>query len=87
MAHNAATALAAWNHVWPLPLPRALSTTVGLAALTAGVVAYAAGAISMGSVARMSGQTADRLACDGIYRWSRNPQQLGAGVALAGIAL
>jgi protein-S-isoprenylcysteine O-methyltransferase Ste14 len=36
---------------------------------------------------RMSGLQMDQLITDGIYTWSRNPQNLGWGVALFGISL
>ena len=36
---------------------------------------------------RMSGLQTDKLITDGIYAWSRNPQNLGWGLAMFGIAI
>ena len=87
LSFTALTIAVAWNCVWPLPL-KALPTAVsGAVFLLLGLALLGAGMTKFGSVARMSGRTHGELISAGVYRWSRNPQNLGWGLALIGIAL
>ena len=84
------TALAtciAWAGVWPLPLEPWAAWSLGGAALLGGLALLAGGAWEFGSLGRMSGRANGRLIQSGIYRWTRNPQNLGWGSALVGVAL
>jgi len=73
--------------VWPIDMPFWLACTTGVAALAFGLALLAGGAWEFGSVARMSGRQNGRLIQSGIYRWTRNPQNIGWGVALVGVGL
>lgn len=82
--------LAIWSallRLWPIPLANWLAVAGGTILLIAGAALSAAGIATFGSLERMSGTKTDRLITDGIYRWSRHPQNVGLGVALVGAAL
>lgn len=87
LLHLALTVYAAWRGLWPLPIgkPPALIVGSGLAIL--GVAGALAGMLRFRSLQRVSGRQANKLVTSGIYRWSRNPQNVGWGLALLGIAL
>ena len=73
--------------VWPLGLGSTASLALGLPMLAIGIAIDAAGVASMGSLARMNGQDADRLITEGAFRYSRNPQNVGIVIAGIGVAL
>lgn len=77
----------AWHGVWALALPEWLVWMVGGGALAMGLALLAGGAWEFGSLARMSGRTNGGLIRSGVYGWTRNPQNLGWGAALLGVAL
>lgn len=87
ITHTAVSLWASWATVWPLQLDRTLARGVGGALVIAGLAILVAGMVEFGSLARMSGRCPDRLVRDGVYRWSRNPQNVGWGLALLGIAI
>lgn len=80
-------ALAALVGAWHMGLPGGLSAALGIALLAAGVALETWGLASMASFRRMSGMQPDRLIDGGAFRYSRNPQNVGIGLALSGIAL
>jgi len=84
-AHTAAFAWAATHRSWPLPLPRRPAIFAGALTATGGAAVMAAGMVRFDSTAQLSGTDTGTLHDRGIYRYSRNPQYLGAVVALAGI--
>lgn len=82
--------LAIWSALltlWSIPLANWLAVAGGTILLIAGAALSAAGIATFGSLERMSGTKTDRLITNGIYRWSRHPQNVGLGVALVGAAL
>jgi protein-S-isoprenylcysteine O-methyltransferase Ste14 len=81
------TAFAAWESVWQLPLSPASSQPVGAGALMVGLGIAVAAVVEFRSLRRMSGTLSNKLVTSGIYRWSRNPQNVGWGVACLGAAL
>lgn len=60
---------------------------IGIILIVVGSLISLAGVIEFWSFKRMSGLSADILVTSGIYRWSRNPQNVGWGLVLIGIAL
>ena len=86
-AHTAAFALATTRQAWPLPLRRRAARTAGTVAALAGAGIMTAGMRRFDSAAQLSGTETGTLHERGIYRYSRNPQYLGAVVSLGGVAL
>ncbi len=85
--HFGLTLIAAVGSTWLLPLPPPLSVAGGFLLLLIGAAAYIAAAVSFRSLKRMSGMDSSRLITGGIYRWSRNPQNVGWALFLVGMAL
>ena len=81
------TSWSAWISVWALPISLTFAVAAGSILLLAGVVFCAAGIAAFGSVRRMSGIQTDKLVTSDVYRWSRNPQNVGLGIALIGAAV
>jgi protein-S-isoprenylcysteine O-methyltransferase Ste14 len=87
LAHASLTIWSVWISLWLVPIDAILALVAGLVILFAGTALCMAGLVAFSSFSRMSGTKADRLITRGSYRWSRNPQNVGLGVALIGIAL
>lgn len=85
--HLALTVWAAHASWWRMPIPASVARVLGGIAVLGGTYLYVAGLVAFRSFARMSGLDASELVTGGIYRWSRNPQNVGWGLFLAGIAL
>lgn len=79
--------IAAVAGTWELGLPSVLSLALGIPLLALGVAIDLAGILSMGSLARMNGTQPDRLITGGAFRYSRNPQNLGIGMAGIGAVM
>lgn len=71
---------------WPIGLPGRPAAALGLILLAAGLVLELGGLASMASFRRMSGMQPDALITGGAFRFSRNPQNVGIAVAMAGAA-
>jgi protein-S-isoprenylcysteine O-methyltransferase Ste14 len=80
----AAPAIGAWGS---LPGPPRLWRTLASLLVAVGLAFGAWGAASFRSLRRMNGRDTSELITDGAYRYSRNPQNVGIGVALVGAAL
>lgn len=78
---------AAWQRFLPLRFAEPLLVALGVLLALAGTVLYALGILHLRSVRRMSGVETDQLITGGIYAWSRNPQNLGWFLFLAGVGL
>ncbi len=87
IAHLVLTLLAALSGLWPLPINDAMGFVIGCVAILVGVGWFVAGVISFGSLRMMNGRLNDQLVTDGIYRWSRNPQNLGWMLFLLGVSV
>lgn len=83
----AAVIAAAAFGTWALGISWVASLAIGLPLLVVGIAIDVAGVISMDSLARMNGQDPDRLITEGAFRYSRNPQNVGIGIAGVGLAL
>lgn len=85
--HGATSVYAAWHAIWLLPISTALSHSIAWGFLIAGLTLVLAGIFSFRSIRRMSGLDTNVLITAGVYRYSRNPQNVGWGLVLLGIAL
>ena len=80
-------AYAAFHSYWLLLEDGIWLVVIGIILIVAGLLVSVAGVIEFRSFKRMSGLSADKLVESGIYGWSRNPQNVGWGLVLVGIAL
>ncbi|MFQ6059217.1 MAG: methyltransferase family protein [Anaerolineae bacterium] len=87
LLHAGLTGFTAWHAFWPFPIGKTVSVAIGGVFLFFGLALSVAGIITFRSFKRMSGLEANKLVTSGIYRWSRNPQNVGWGLVLLGIAL
>ncbi len=85
--HGGLTVASAWQGFWPLDWPAAVSTPIGIVSIAVGVLLFVSGVVAFRSFERVSGTRADSLVTSGIYRYSRNPQNVGWGLVLLGTAL
>jgi protein-S-isoprenylcysteine O-methyltransferase Ste14 len=77
-------ALDAWG---PVPGPPLLWRALGSSLVALGLALAAWGVASFHSLRRMNGRDTSALVTGGAYRYSRNPQNAGIGIALVGGAL
>jgi protein-S-isoprenylcysteine O-methyltransferase Ste14 len=85
--HACVVLWAASLSAWIVELPKWLTIPAGTILVFLGVAIITIAILNFRTFKRMSGLQTDRLITDGIYAWSRNPQNLGWGLALFGIAL
>lgn len=85
--HAGMTLFAAWESYWPLEIRPFLSFVIGTVLFVVGLVIFLAGMLSFRSFRRISGLAATKLVTTGIYRYSRNPQNVGWALFLVGIGL
>jgi protein-S-isoprenylcysteine O-methyltransferase Ste14 len=82
-----AVTVAAVVEAWPIGLPSSLAISIGCVLIVVGLVLEVGGLVSMASFHRMSGMQPDRLITSGAFRFSRNPQNVGLGTMMLGIAI
>lgn len=87
LSHAALTASAALREDGPLPVAKAPATATGAALALFGHRLYRAAGREFESFGQMSGTEKGNLVTGGPYRYSRNPQVVGWGLALLGAAL
>ena len=87
VTHWSALASAARRRAWRLPIPDAAARAVGAGAVNTGVVLFGAGVAAFRSLRQMSGMSNEGLVTTGVYRYSRNPQNVGGLLVLTGVAL
>ncbi|MFO8035205.1 MAG: methyltransferase [Anaerolineales bacterium] len=85
--HSFLVIWAALLQLWRLPVGLLRALITGIVVALAGVILLAMGIFTFRSIERMSGQKTDELIDSGVYAWSRNPQNVGWGLALMGIAV
>lgn len=86
-AFTAIVAFAAWQGVWPLAIPYAVLPAAGAVLLLIGLTLLVSGLTAFSSLARATGRDQSRLTRSGVYRWTRNPQNVGWALGLLGLAL
>ena len=87
LGHLALTSLAAFLGIWALPINDWISFWTGSLLITGGIYLFVAGIISFGSLQRINGRLNNHLVTSGIYRWSRNPQNVGWVLCLLGVSI
>lgn len=75
------------RRVWPVALPPCPTRVIGITLTTVGSGAALAGARPFGAGAQLSGIDPGSLHATGAYRFSRNPQYLGLGLIVTGVAV
>ena len=81
------TVFAALHSFWPILISKEVSNVSGALLCFIGAMICLVGLIAFRSFKRMSGIKTYDVIATGIYRWSRNPQNLGWGMVLLGISL
>lgn len=87
LIHSLVVVWCAWFAVGALPVDPLWALVLGGVVAAIGALFALAGFWEFRSLQRMSGLSPDRLVTSGIYRLSRNPQNLGWGLLLLGIAI
>ena len=77
----------AWRSLWALPITQPLLTVVGTLLSLLGALLFGLAVYQFRSLSRMSGQREDDLITGGVYRTSRNPQNVGWLLFLLGVSL
>jgi len=85
--HAGVVLWAAALNAWALSLSNWLAIPAGTILILAGITVTTIAILNFRTFQRMSGLQTDKLITGGIYAWSRNPQNLGWGFALFGIAI
>lgn len=85
--HFSLVVLAAVWSTWHLSLPTPLALGGGLVIAAVGAGVHLSAAYAFGSLRRLLGLDSTRLVTEGIYRWSRNPQNVGWALVLVGVGL
>lgn len=83
--HGALVAYFAWRSLWPLALAQPILLLLGGTLALLGTLLFALAVRQFRSLARMSGQKEDDLITSGVYRYSRNPQNVGWFLFLVGV--
>jgi len=82
--------LVLWTSVkgfWPIPINITVALVTGVIFILTGLTMMIVGILEFRSFKRMSGLDASKLITTGIYRYSRNPQNIGWFLALVGISI
>ncbi len=86
VGHFVLTLLATLSGLWPLPINNGIAFGISFVTILVGIGLFLGGIVSFNSLKRMNGRLNDQLVTDGIYRWSRNPQNVGWVLLLLGVS-
>lgn len=87
LTHLGLTVSATLRPSRPLPVDRKTATALGVSAAVSGSTLFVTGIREFRSFEQMSGLETGQLVKTGSYRYSRNPQVVGWGLALLGAAI
>ncbi len=87
VGHAVVTLIAAWGSVWPMPIGRTIAVVVGGTLAMFGGAVYLAARLQFRSFRLTWGLESSHLVTAGIYKYSRNPQVVGAVLFLLGVAV
>jgi len=87
LVHLGTTVAASALSVWSIPLAPAVSWGAGILLIGLGAIICGMGIWSFHSFKKMSGWETTKLVTTGIYRWSRNPQNVGWALFLLGVTI
>lgn len=73
--------------VWMISINTTVALVGGLAVVAVGIIIMLLGVLEFRSFKKMSGLDTSKLVTTGIYRYSRNPQNLGLLLIFLGISL
>lgn len=85
LGHFALDLFAAFQRYYPIACAEIIFILLGVLLALAGTTLYVLGILHFKSIHRMSGVDTSELITDGIYAWSRNPQNVGWILFLFGI--
>jgi protein-S-isoprenylcysteine O-methyltransferase Ste14 len=85
--HLALVVYSARRSLWALPLDIGVTVVIGVVLILVGLWLFLAGAGRFRSFEQVSGTETGGLITSGVYRWSRNPQYVGWGLLLFGVAV
>lgn len=84
--YTAVVIYASYSSLWPIGIDGAISLTLGIIFGTIGILFIGFSLWEFRSFKKMSGMETNRVIASGIYRWSRNPQNVGLVLFLLGIS-
>ena len=87
LLHAGLTGYAAWYGLVSIPIPPVVTGIVGALIMAVGLFLAVVAIREFRTVSRMSGRDENELVTTGVYRWSRNPQNVGWLLALLGMSI
>jgi protein-S-isoprenylcysteine O-methyltransferase Ste14 len=87
LLHLGLTIYVAGANILLIHIDKTIAFVIGVALILSGLGMLIAGIAQFRSIQRMSGTKTDRLVTGGIYKYSRNPQNVGWLLCLLGISI
>ena len=85
--HGVLMLFSIWWSIWPIQGATTILFVSGLILMVLGIFYCTSGMLKFRSFKRMMSMETSMLITSGIYRWCRNPQNVGWGLFIVGIAL